>query len=78
MRVTLPRRFWVEVGLAGLSACLFVLTLVSSDWIEQVFGFDPDHHNGSLEWLLVAALLAVTLSFGALARSHWRRALPAK
>jgi len=78
MRDALPRRFWAEVALAGLSAFLFLLTLVSRDWIERVFGFDPDHHNGSLEWIVVAALLAAAFSFGALARSHWRRALPAE
>lgn len=77
MRGSLPLRFWAEAVLAGLSAFLFLLTLVWRDWIEGVFGFDPDHHNGSLEWLIVAFMLVAALSFGALARSHWRRALPA-
>lgn len=44
------RRFKVELGLAGLSSQLLVLTLAWRDWIEIVFRIDPDHGNGSLEW----------------------------
>jgi hypothetical protein len=68
-----PTAFWIEAVLAGVSGFLFLLTLVWRDWIEGVFGWDPDHHNGSLEWLLVAALLLCAVTFGALARTRWRR-----
>jgi hypothetical protein len=66
-------RFWVEAGLAALTGALFVLTLFSHDWLEA-FGFDPDNHNGTVEWLIVAVLfvLCVVLSFSA--RLEWRRA----
>jgi hypothetical protein len=78
MRKSIPRRFWIEAVLAGLSGFLFLLTLVWKDWIERILGLDPDHHNGSLEWLVVALLLLGAISFGALARAQWRHALPTK
>jgi len=67
-------RFWLETILATVTGALFVLTLVSRDWIEAVFGVDPDQHNGSLEWFIVALLPAVSLVSAALARTEWRKA----
>jgi hypothetical protein len=37
-------------------------------------GFDPDQHNGSVEWGVVIALVAATVIFAALARREWYRA----
>jgi hypothetical protein len=71
------RRFWLEVALASLTGILFLVTLISRDWIESVFGVDPDAHSGSLEWALVAALLVVTITLGVVARTEWRRAAAA-
>ena len=70
----LPRRFWLELGLAGFSAFLLLLTLVTREWIEIVFRVDPDHGNGSLEWLIVVAALVATVTFSVLARLEWQRA----
>jgi hypothetical protein len=67
------RLFWAETALAVLTASLAILTSVWPDWIEAVFGFDPDHHNGSLEWELTLALAVATLILGALARRTWVR-----
>jgi hypothetical protein len=53
---------------------LFLLTLVRRDWIEVLFGVDPDRHSGSLEWLVVSGLLAVTVVLFSLAAIEWRRA----
>ena len=66
-------RFWLETVMATMTGALLVLTLVTRDWIEAVFGVDPDQHNGSLEWLLVAVLLAATLALSASARAEWRK-----
>lgn len=31
------------------------------DWVERVFGFDPDGGNGSLELLIAVALILAVL-----------------
>jgi hypothetical protein len=66
--------FWLETGMATITGILFVITLVWRNWIELVFGADPDKSNGSLEWLIIGALLVVTLALFALAGFEWRRA----
>jgi DMSO/TMAO reductase YedYZ heme-binding membrane subunit len=67
------RRFRIEVALSSVCGFLFLLTLVWRDWIEGVFGWDPDHHSGSLEWGILIVLLAVTIAFAVHARSLWTR-----
>jgi hypothetical protein len=74
MSGTPRKRFWVETLLACLSGGLTVLTLVRHDWIELLFGAEPDSGDGSFEWALVLVLLLVTGVFSALARIEWRRA----
>jgi len=66
--------FWAESFLASFTGFLTVLTLGWRDWIEGVFGFEPDHHNGSFEWELVVVCALLTILFAALARRAWRRA----
>jgi hypothetical protein len=66
-------RFWLEAVLAVLCGGLAVLTVFWRDWIEAVTGFDPDHHNGSFEWLVVAGLFALCVLVGLAARAEWRR-----
>ena len=66
-------RFWVEAGLATLSGLLGLLTLFSCEWIEALTGFDPDNHDGSFEWAIVAALFLVCVLSSLAARADWRR-----
>ena len=66
-------RFWIECGLTILTAALFVLTLISREWIEEIFGVEPDAGSGALEWGIVIALGAATVGFALLARAEWRR-----
>jgi hypothetical protein len=66
-------RLYLEIASATLFSMLFLLTLVTREWIEEVFGVDPDGGSGALEWLIVAALLLVTVGFGIAARRDWRR-----
>jgi energy-coupling factor transporter transmembrane protein EcfT len=66
-------RFWLEAGTATVTGFLFVITLIWRNWIEILFGIEPDHGDGSLEWFIVAALLVVTFSLFVLARYEWRR-----
>ena len=68
----LRRRFWVEAAGGGLTGFLFLLTLLWRDWIEAVFGVDPDHGNGSAEWIAVVVLGVLTIALSILARLEWR------
>jgi hypothetical protein len=70
----LRSRFWVELGLACLTAVLAMVTLISREWIELVFGVDPDRGSGVLEWAIVAGLAFATVVFAVLARFEWRHA----
>jgi hypothetical protein len=67
------KRLALEVGLAILSVLLFVATPLWPEWIEIVFGVDPDNGNGSIEWLIMelTAISAVVAIF--LACADWRR-----
>ena len=71
-------RFWIEAGFSVTSAFLFVLTSFVPDWIEAVFGIDPDRHSGSLEWSLDAVLLVIAVAAGVLARIERRRLVVAR
>lgn len=74
MKKALRGRFWLETGLALVTAILFVITLVWHDWIEVIFNVDPDQGSGTLEWLIVAILLVVTITLCVLASYEWRKA----
>jgi hypothetical protein len=73
-RTRLTGAFWAEALLSGFSASLALLTLLWRDWIEIVLGFDPDHGNGSAEWIAVMVLVGISIGTGALARGRWLRA----
>jgi hypothetical protein len=73
MRNALRRRFWLETGIAIVTGVLFVITSIRNDWIEIVFRVDPDNNNGTFEWLIVGALLLVTITLFILASYEWRR-----
>lgn len=70
----LRNRFWIECILASIAGVLAVVTLFWHDWIETVFGVDPDKGNGSAEWLVVVILVIVTLTLTFGARLEWRHA----
>jgi hypothetical protein len=71
------RRFWVEAGLAVLAALLAALTAIRPDWIEALTATDPDAHSGSLEWAVVAGLVAMCVVLTIVARTEFRRSRPA-
>ena len=70
------RRYWFELGLAVLAGALALLTLVNREWIEVVFGVDPDQGSGALEWGIVFALAGVAVVSAVAARAERRRAAP--
>jgi uncharacterized membrane protein len=73
MRRNLRGLFWVEIGLAAITGLLALITPIFPDWIEFVSGWDPDQHDGSVEWMIVVGLFVVTIAMVALAAQEWRR-----
>lgn len=71
-------RYRIEFTLAIVSAFLFVLTLITREWIEIVFGVEPDAGSGALEWAITLAVLLAAVSLFVLARRDRRRALHAR
>lgn len=74
MTSSLRIRFWAESACGTLTALLCGLTLVTREWIELLFGVDPDRGSGALEWAIVASLLMATIACSISARAEWRRA----
>jgi uncharacterized membrane protein len=73
MRSNFQPLFWIEIGLAAITSLLALITPIFPDWIEFVSGWDPDQHNGSVEWMIVVGLFVVTVVMVALAAIEWRR-----
>lgn len=67
-----PLRVRLEAAVALVAGALGIMTAFWHDWIEALTGWDPDHHNGSVEWIIVAGLLLVAVAIGLVARRHWR------
>ena len=63
--------FWIELAASVVCGVFGVLTLASQEWIEVLFGVDPDRGSGALEWLIVALLLALSIAMYTIAR--WER-----
>jgi hypothetical protein len=73
LKASLQTRIRVETALCVATAMLAIVTVFAHDWIEVVFGVDPDNGNGALEWAIVAALGLLAVAFGLLARRDRRR-----
>jgi undecaprenyl pyrophosphate phosphatase UppP len=74
MKPTLSVSFWIEAGLAAATGILAVVSIFWQDWIEVLTGFDPDAHDGSVEWMTVIALAIVCAVFSTAAQAERRRA----
>ena len=73
MQNKLSAAFWIELTLSLISAFLTVLTFTWPNWIEGVFGADPDGGDGSSEWGFTLSFIVATLVLAALTRRTWRR-----
>jgi hypothetical protein len=69
----MPTRAWVKSALAAVTAVLAVVTAVNAEWIEWLFGVDPDAGSGALEWTIVAALAVACVALILNARADRRR-----
>jgi hypothetical protein len=69
-----PLRFRaaLESIIALIAGVLGVITIFWHDWIEALTGWDPDQHNGTAEWFIVAVLLIAAAIASLFARRHWR------
>jgi len=65
-------RIALETAIAAFAGALGILTIFWHDWIEGLTGWDPDHHNGTFEWLIVVVLLAIAAGVAAVARRDRR------
>jgi hypothetical protein len=68
------RRFRIGLTAALASGVLAIVTLMWPDWIERVFGIEPDQGSGALEWVTVAVACAISVGSAVVARLEWRRA----
>lgn len=66
-------RLVLETALAVVFAAIFVATVFWPDWIELVFGADPDEGSGELEWAIVAISGLLAVASIIVARMEWRR-----
>jgi hypothetical protein len=66
-------RFWLEAGLSAFAASVLLLSIVRKDWIEVVFGVDPDAGSGAVE-AVVAVLIVAGVAMAIGAGREWRRA----
>jgi len=65
-------RVRLETALAVFAGGLGLLTLFWPAWIEGITGWDPDNHNGTFEWLIVATLLVLSAAMSLLVAVHRR------
>ena len=66
--------FCVKMLTGFVTGVLFLTTFFARDWIETLFGWDPDQYGGSVEWLIVVGLFVVTAMLFTSASIEWRRA----
>ena len=68
---------WVEVITAALALTLTVLAIWDRQWVEGLFGAEPDGGDGSLEWLLVVVPAVIACGCAYAARRTWVALAPA-
>jgi hypothetical protein len=74
LRANARARLWGEGALALVTGVMAIVTVFWRDWIEALTGYDPDHHSGSAEWLIIAGLALVCVLASLALRVEWRRA----
>ena len=80
MRVKVSVRFWTELILGAICAVTAVALGAASiwpQWIESVFGADPDKGSGAAEWAIATVLFALAVTLCLAARREWKGAVAA-
>jgi hypothetical protein len=67
------KRLWVECAASGIAFAVALATLAWPDWIEILFGIDPDVHSGTLEAAIALTAGVAAIIIGLVARAEWRR-----
>jgi len=70
-------RPYIEFTIGLLCSTFAFVTACWPDWVELIFGVDPDDGNGALEWGIVALLAATSVVLVFLARHEWKRLVTA-
>jgi len=55
-------------------SALAVLSAFRPNWVEMAFGIDLDAGSGSLEWTVVAVLIAIAFGCATVAYFRWNEA----
>jgi hypothetical protein len=63
----------LDIALAVIFAGTLVATVFWPDWIELVFGAEPDGGIGQSEWTIVATSGLLALASIIVARIRWRQ-----
>jgi hypothetical protein len=70
-------RLAMNTALAVFNAAIFVATVFWPDWIELVFGAEPDEGNGQFEWTIMAVTGFLSIALIIIVTIDWRRQHPA-
>jgi hypothetical protein len=66
-------RFPKGTGLATVASFLALLMAVRHDWIELVFGLDPDSRSGLIELGLVVVPVLIAVASATVPYRNWKR-----
>lgn len=66
-------RVVVEASLALVTTVATALSILSPQWIEGLFGVEPDGGSGSAEWEVVSLLAALCVLAWSVAGRDYRR-----
>lgn len=57
---------WIRIVVPSIASVMALGTALWWDWIERIFGFDPDHHSGSIERELIISVFFAVMLFATL------------
>lgn len=67
-------RFLTGAAVPAAISFMAVLTAIRHNWIELLFGIDPDAGNGALEWTFVLVPALIAVASAVVAYRKWNQA----